>query len=392
MSDDDIPPDDQKDKKESDFEREQKRGPVQPDNEELFKFLDELFADEGEFPQRIDVFLAKGRNKDQVGAMIKQFPFKAGATKPGRERIVSICNEIVRRIKIYTDALKREATYMVGAVDLQRSSDHYDLLPIDAKPSGKYKRGENGEYGDSDDDLPFHDRYNLAQLENHRQMSGLTFGMIEGLLDRSDRQAQAAMRDADSMRVRYIELLESFITIRRTDRELEAKLKKDEMWREYAGRGMDMVMKVLPPMLTAFKGGNTASSWAPGMDTEEARTLRNYFMSSDEGGPLTAEQFQVLFGRLENGRVVTPGILSIEQGRLLADIASAEVSPDALDLFLEGGALAFRPDQFQALVASGISIEILMPLKILFDVRMSRRQKMQQQAQQQKAHNGSNTP
>lgn len=379
MSDDEKP---LKDKtEESDFDKDLKKGPVSPVNEDLFNFLDNLFTGEGEFPERIELRTVTGRNKDQYGQQLWQKIFKSGSSKPSRERVVMFTNEIIHRARMRTDATKKECVYVIGAMHHARHDDFYEVHMLTVKPRKNWVNGENGEgaEGGDDEDMPFSTRYNMQMLGHHNQWSSMVMGFMEGLVDRSDRQAAFAFSQLERLQARNIELLEVNMRLVQADDERHERMEKSKMWRENISKGLDMAWGILPPMLSSFKGNN--AGWNAGMETSESYTLREFFKDKTDGGKLTKGEFEKIFGKLsEDGQqVLEAGVLSIPQGKLLAGIASKETSPDRLDDLLPNGPLEITKEQVMSIAESGIPIEVLAPLKMLLDVRMAKRAEQQQQ-------------
>ncbi|MES2179831.1 MAG: hypothetical protein V4550_18365 [Gemmatimonadota bacterium] len=361
--------------KESDFDRDLKKSPLSPVNEDLWKFLTDLFEGEGDFPERIEARVVKGRNKDQYGKQIKQYIFKSGSTKPSPERLVMMCNEVIHRARIETDMVQKEMVFIVGAMHHGRSDDYFEQMSLTVKPRKNYRRGENGEHdGEDDEEVPFAQRYNLAMLGHHNQLFSLLGGMVEGLLDRSDRQASYAYAQLEKAQAKNIELLEMNMRLAMAEDERADKREARKMWRDNIGKGLDMAWSVVPPMLSSFKGPNASANWQPGTASIEAMTVGEFFKKQDEGGKLTVEQFEVIFGKLP---ALEGGALTTEQGLLLARVASKELNPDNLDALLSGGPLEILQAQVMKILQSGIPIEFLAPLKMLLDVRMARRQQQQ---------------
>ena len=376
-------PKDPKDKtKESDFDRDQKKAPLLPTNEDLFNFLDALFTGEGEFPERIDVRTVKGRNKDQYGVQIKQFPYKSGSTKPNRERLVMMSNEIINRIRIHTDTLQRDTTYMIGAYNSGRSDDFYEIMTISARPSKKWRNsGEgHGEPGDDDEEESLATKQLAMQLDNNKEMFRLVGGMIEGLIDRSDRQAQSAFIQLEKAQLRNIELLEVNMKLVQADDERQERREKSKMWRENISKGIELAWQNLPPMLASMKGPNANANWTPGTESPEANTLRDtLFKVKEEGGKISQADFETICGKLDdNGMLTVAGILTPEQVQLLMRVATKEANPDALDELLPGGSLAVTSEQGNRLIQTG-ALEALMPLKLLLEQQMAKRAARQAQ-------------
>lgn len=365
--------------KESDFEKNLKQGPVSPVNEDVYGFLVNLYADEGDYPERIEVRTIKGRNKDQYGIQIKQYLSRSTSTKPTNERLVMMANEIVHRCKIHTDTAQKPMTFMIGAMHHARSDDFYEIMTLDVRPSKKWKNGESGAEGE-DEDGEFSGRYNIAMLGHFTQFFGLIGGMMEGLIDRSDRQAQASANDAERVRARYIELLEANLKLVQADDERTERRERSQMWRKNIDKGLDMAWNLLPPMVGALTNKNGSNAgWVPGTKSSESYTLSQFFKRSDEGGKLQPHEFEIIFGKIEEGKPFVPGVLSPQQGEILGNVAQELISPDQLDLLLPGGVLEITQEQIMTILQAGVSMEVLAPLKLLFDVRLAKKQQAQQQ-------------
>lgn len=378
---DSTPTDGMKGKQEPDFERETKKGPISPVNEDLFLFLDGLFSGEGEFPEKIEVRTVKGRNKDQYGVQVKQYIYKnTNAPKPSREKIVMMTNEIVHRCKIHTDVAQRESNFIVGAMHHARSDDFYEIMELTLMPSKKWRRGERGDL-DPEEPEDFANHYNKAFLGHITQMFGLFGAAFEGLVDRSDRQAAAASADAEKMRGRYIEMLEMNLRLMQASDDRQERIERSKMWRENVGKGLDLAWGLLPPMLSSFKGNGSQNGWQQGMTTAESYTLEQFFKLPDSGGKLTVEQFELIFGKMENGVLVAPGALTLDQTQLLGRVAAKEICPDKLDDLLPGGPLEIKQEQIMKILQGGIPLEALLPLKTLLDVRMAKQQEKNQKGE-----------
>ena len=381
MSDDtteDHKPD--KDKR-SDYDRANAKGDVSPDNERIFEFLDSLFIDDKNFPESIDVRQVAGTDYHKYGDPVKKIPFSS-STKPGKERLVSLTNDILLRMRQDCDVRQKETVYHIAARNPALGEDFYDRILFRCKPSKRWaKRGEElgiggGVEGD-DDEMSFASRYNMKMLEHHEKWIGLVGGMLEGLIDRGDRQATTAFSQLERAQAKNLELLEVNIRMAQADDERQERREKAKMWRENINKGLDMAWKVLPPMLTAFTGNKNGgpSGWVPNTESIEASTLRSFFETKDSGGFLTAEQFEVVCGTPnKEGVIVRPGILTPEQVNLLVQVANLKENPESLDFLTSGGKYEISQAQAMAILQAGIPMEALAPIKMLLDVRMAKRQ------------------
>lgn len=379
------PPDDDKDKKkESDFDRELKKGPLSPSNEELFNFLDNLFTGEGEFPERIDVRIVKGRNRDQYGRQVKQFIFKSGSVKPSRERVVMMTNDIVLRIRQETDVMRRETDFMIGAMHSARSDDFYEIMTLTVKPTKKWSKsgaelGIIGDDNNDDDSVPFSLSYEKAFLSHSNTQSSLMWSMIEGLVDRMERHNSLIFNQLEKVQIQNFGLIESHLHLLQAADDREEKRERSKMWRENISKAVDHAWKLVPPVMASLKG-NT-DSWSEGTESPESMTLSEFFREKSSGGRLTEQEFEKIFGTTDklSKMIVTAGILSEEQGYLLMGVAQKKVNPNALDALLPGGQCEITPVQSQDIIAAGIPVDVLMPLKLLLDVRVAKKQRKEKE-------------
>lgn len=366
----------------TEYDKSNARGDVSPADEKVFEFLDSLFVDDKNFPESIEVRHVKGRNSDRMGDRLKKYTF---STKPTKERLVAITNEMVSRMKVYADILGRPTVFHIAASNPQIADGFYDRVLYKTKPTGNWK-GRGDEFGmtppeeEGEDDVPFSLSYQKAFLGHSNALFGLMGGMIEGLLDRSDRQAQFMAQQLERTQAKNIELLEVNLKLVQADDDRKARMRRAEMWDKNIDRGLNMAWDLIPPMLTAGKKDH--AGWQPGTDSSEAFTLRQFFEikdGDDTSGKLTLEQLRIIFGDVDeaNGTITKAGILSAEQGMLLAGVAKKEVNPDQLDALIEGGPLEITNEQVMKIFAAGVPPMVLAPLKMLFDVRKAKRREKQ---------------
>lgn len=382
MSETPTPPEDKKpeDKKlkESDFEKETKKGPVSPVNEDLYEFLSALFGGEGEFPEKLECRTLVGRNKATYGDVIWQKIFK-GVSKPNEQQVVNLANQALHRMRVHTDMRQRECYFLIGAIHHDRSDDYYEVMHFTVKPGKKWKNGERGDAERDDEDDEFSPgQYNRHFLDHIRDREGTILGMVEGLIDRSDRQAQTAQNNFERIMSKYIELLEINLKLVQAGDERQERIEKAKMWRENINKGLDMAWSMVPPLLAGFKKGD--GGWQQGMDSPEAKTLRDFFREKKEGGPFSREQFEVIMGRQdEEGNLIPSGVLSEDQVLLLVGLAKCEINPSQVDLLLPGAKLAITQDQIMKIMASGIPQEAFAPIYALIQVRMAKREEAKKQ-------------
>ncbi len=379
-TDNQDPPDDKKKSKDkTDYEKANQKGGVSPSDERVFEFLDALFVDETHFPESIEVRQVSGRNFDRMGEPVRKIPFTS-ATKPTKERLVQIANDIVFRIRVDCDIRKRETMYHIAAKNPQLGAEFYDRILFRGEPTGKWKKraGEfgNGLNGDGmgeedEDEIPFHSRYNIERLGHDREMFNLYRGAMEGLIDRSDRHATMAFEFASKMQDKYIESLEANILLVKQDDERKANADKQKIYNEALVGGLNIAKALLPQMIAKKDGGTV---WHPGDDSPDALTLREFVkIKSEDGmnGTLTKEQFATVFGNPNEG--LAGGILTPSQSYLIAAISEKLLSPDSIDMLLVPGPLQVSQEQIAALMSCGVDQMKLAPLQALFENRIKRR-------------------
>lgn len=374
----------------SDFDKESRKAPLNPVNEDLFNFLDGLFSGEGDFPESIQIITAKGRNKDQHGSTIKQYLFKSGSAKPSRERVVMMCNEIIHRAQVETDTLKRETVFKIGAMHHGRSDDFYETMRLPMKPKKVWQRDENGSdsrFGGEDDDedeMPPHVRYHTKFLEHIVQVNEQNRAFVEGYIDRTDRLVQFLTMDNDRLRMRNIEMFD--VTERALSAEMERKQKVQ--WLETRNKASDMALgtvgQLLPHMVASFMPNRNGSAngqapapteWQPGQDSPDATTLSEFFKikGEEEGGKLTRQEFAFMIGTIENNQLQRNGVLTLEQAQTLLAVAAKKLTPDALDELLPGGQYEIKQEQVLKIIQGGIPPLLLTPINMLFELRKERK-------------------
>jgi hypothetical protein len=199
-------------------------------------------------------------------------------------------------------------------------------------------------------------------------------GATSGLLEHYRDALVTSSNEISKLRVENADLreqLERALSLReeREERRLWAALKV-----KAGERTLDVGLALLPPLVNKMLGAKVMEN----TDSPEALTLRPYFQDVEEGGTLSREQRDAVFGKYSDKppfELVAPGVLTKEQSELLCKISLCKESPDALDRLLPpDGDLAISMDQLSAITTScGLSMMQLAPLQMLIDERMKKK-------------------
>ncbi len=338
---------------------------------DLFEFLEGLFDGASEFPEKVEVRVVRGKDFATMGPSVKQYPYPAGSTKPTREKLVGMSNEILNGCQRMTDVHRKRTVFHVAAIHFSRDPAPYTRFLLDCMPGATYKNGENGEIESDDDGEATPQNQMLAQVLLHgREMFSMFGGAFEGLLDRMDRMQERVMKQNDSLDARnqnLANMLENALD-RREERE------ERKMWlgvkTRLAEKGADLAIAMAPAMLNQFVGGGKQVVPA---ETPEALVLKEFFKTTDEGGKLTKEQADAAFGIWDSGRQNTAGVLKEEQVAILYGVAHGQKPVVELDMLMPGGSCAITVEQVMSL-NSIFSMEQIAPIMMTFQARSNKRQ------------------
>lgn len=352
-----------------------------PKREDFFLWLEKLFFDEPEafqFPEKIEVRVVSGKHHERLGPMIKQLLFGPGQQqKPTRTKLVELSNEILHRVQRDCDIQRKQTVYGVHVAHFARETDFYERYLIRCNPSAVHASEGAPREGEEDDSQG--GKFVNQVMSHHEKMFSLYGGAFEGLLDRMDRvleRQEGRIEKQDARIEKMSEVLEKALS-------LEAERAEKREWQQLkikaAEKGLELGAALAPPLLNSLmaKKGESAlaPTTAPG-ESLEALTLRNFFRKDTEGGMLTQEQANIAFGLYSEQPphdLVKPGVLSMEQAKVLWDVAYGNASADALDSLLPGGPHAVTGEQLMALQSKcGFSMEQLAPLQMIFEARMKR--------------------
>lgn len=338
--------------------------------QDFFEWFERLFEGETNFPEKIEIRAVSGKNYERLGPMIKQIIFPPKPPRPSREEMVRQTNELIFLMQRDCDIQRKSVVYGVHVAHFARDTDFYERWLERRYPSA-VRAGEGiprQHVGGEDEDgegLASHERFAALVLQHHERLFALYGGGFEGLLDRMDR----VLERQDSRIAKQDDRIEKLTDVVERAMSLEEDRREKREWnklkRESLDKAVGLALSLAPPII----GGIAGKSLPAG--SLEVITLRNFFKKKAEGGQLTEEQAVAAFGA-DDG---TPGILRIEQTKLLLDVAYGKVSPDELDKFITPGGLQITPDQAIALqTRCGFTPEQLAPLYLILESRMRRMQ------------------
>jgi hypothetical protein len=377
-----------------------------PKNPALLGWLEGLFYGPSDYPQKLEVRMMWGARHQNGGPVIKQILFppnmidpaqrvdsdekveSSGKTdrrkhKPNREELVEISHDILARIQLECDATGKAAVYYVLATHLLRDDQPYERFPIRANPKGGVRRSEDGEDDDELGETGSLKKGYLQGMVQNREMFTLLGSMIEGLVDRQDRaliRAEEALEATRTQNLRMQDVVAKAMDINseRTIKEEWAKLKVRTV-----ERGLNMFEAFAPQMMPGLLNGKNGGGIT---DSPESLTLKAFLRGSDEGGRLTKEQVDQVFGAFDDEpemNLIRPGVLTEDQGRIIYQVARLEMHAQELEKLVPGGEHALTQEQLMRL--QGVfkdSMDQIAPIIGLFGMVMQKAQA--RQAQQEK--------
>ncbi len=282
-------------------------------------------------------------------------------------------NEILHYTQRDCDIQRKITVYSVSAWHFSKGDDAFERFLIEQRPG---LANRNAGEPRSDDEDSIENRFSVQVLKHHESMFSLYGGGVEGLLDRFDRDKERDHNEIDRLRKENSDLRSQLERALSLEAEREEKRAWIKLGVNAAERGLNMAENVLPVLIGKF-AGNGASA-----DTLETLTLKKFFKPIEQGGQLTLAQSNAAFGVYDDSpqhNLVKPGVLTLDQGKLLYEVAFGKVPFDEIDKLLPGGSLAITGEQFQRIVTEcQFSMDQILPLKIIFDGRMAKRQSSQQ--------------
>lgn len=357
-----------------------------PRDTEFFEWLERAFYGVGDYPERLEVRIIYGRNHEKGGPIIKTLVFappkateaekKAGVgnSRPSREDLVALSNEILFLCQQDVNVGKTTRAYGVRLWHFRLGPEPYARYSLRMTPQGATDSNEaptdeesDGTFGSPQGMMK---AYGEQFLGHHERMFGLYAGGIESTFDQQARliaQQGKALEEARASLARQQEITERALS-------LEAEREAAREWRRVGIRatekGLDLAMGLAPGILGQVLGNKQLAATA---DTPESLTLKAFFRKESEGGTLTDKQIDAAFGTWDDGKVISPGVLTQLQSVILLEVSEKKRPADALDELLQGGSAEITGEQAMQLQQI-FSMEQLAPLLLLIQTRMAKKE------------------
>jgi len=365
-----------------------------PKNPQFFEWLEKLFDGTAQFPEKIETRVVSGRHNERLGPMIKQIVFSPQAreavkestketktgekgrnsSKPSREELVAMSNELLYLCQRDCDQARRPTTYGVHVAHFMREVDLYERWVMFLKPQGIHalKDGEEVDDEDGESGSPQH-KYAIQKLHHDERMFNLYGGALEGLIDRQDRALEREASTNERLRSSNERLLEMVEKLQSQDHQR----KMDEQWNNLkiksVEKGLDLAIGLAPPLLNQLTGKKTIAT----QESAESITLKAFFKRDEDGGKLTVAQADRAFGAYDKDmNLIKAGALSTEQAKLLWDVAHCAAPVEELDRLLPGGSLEVKQEQVIELQKI-FEAEQLMPIIALIGMRLQNKMSAQ---------------
>jgi hypothetical protein len=336
------------------------QGTVIAEDEDLALWLNQLWARK-EFPERIELFQAFGRNKLDLGECIHHHDLKEPNVKLDIEQVAKLTNEFLSVAQNDCDVVQRKSWYLLRVIDYNRKAAPLvrRLGPLDPKRSYAIaKVGQGGDEEDADDEimdprsLAF--RYNkenteqnrwdkrrndtiigemillqdniIKDLRQHNQLlMTQNMGMFQQMQESEDRKVQRDILLEEKKFSLYLKK-EGLRTARNLLPSLFGPAEQPQPQQQMNGHG---------PTLVEGNGTNGATDHGP---SRERTLVGNFLHDIDEEEELHIK----LFGDFKEGEgnklvQIAPGIFHLKQYSILLGVAGGRLAPSALDQLLPLG-------------------------------------------------------
>ena len=357
-------------------ESERAQGEPIPKRQDFASWLEEAFwgpPEDAQFPEKVEVRAVSGRGYERQGARIMQklFDTTDKSNKPSKAAVVTFSNKILSETQRDCDVQRKRVVYAVNLIHFMRDDQPYERFLLDMKPTGVYRNDGSPRHED-DDEEGMAEKFGVQVLRHQETMVGLLGGGFEGLLDRFDRVLERQEGSIEK-RDKTIEDLHTELRKARLD---ALDIEERRAWMSIKVKGAEKVLDtglmLLPPLMHRLLGKGAASTG----ETYETITLKKFFLKKEEGGIVTQEQMNAIFGDYEKEpphAMKQQGALSYEQGDLIYRVANCQIPGDELNKLMPGGPLAVSEEQVMKLQTEcGLGLEQLAPLMLIFEARQKR--------------------
>ena len=366
-----------------------------PKDEKFFVWLEKLFDGAGQYPEKIEVRVVSGRHNERLGPMIKQIVYSPQAResakesvketktgdkgrnsgKPSREDLVAMSNELLYLCQRDCDQARRPTTYGVHVAHFLREVDFYERWIMALRPQGVHAPKDGDDVAGLEEEESsgtLQHRYALQMQQHHERMFNLYGGAYEAFIDRQDKALERSAAVEERLRAANERLFDMVEKLASNAHVRAQEMQWNDMKIRSVEKGIELAINLAPPLLSQLTGKKPLAT----QESAESLTLKTFFKRDDAGGKLTIAQADKAFGKYDNDNLITPGVLSTEQAKLLWDVAHCTAPVDDLDRLLPGGSLAVGQEQvFQ--LQQIFPMEQIAPIIALIGMRMQNRMQAQ---------------
>jgi len=308
-------------------------------NQSLLQWTEELWGGEDspkEKVEEITVSRLTGRNKTQVGDPILRLSWDVEKPRPSRTETVRTANKMQRRMQEITDNLRKEATFLVEALNDARGG-RFDSTVVTAVPKlGLIRRG-GGLDGEDDVIDPLggdilRERTRTV-LEDGRFYAELTGELVRGTVKELRDEARESKRMVSELFAANMALARQNNEAQNNKAEREFALEERRLMLSMKQKGFGLLAGMLPDFLKKVTDGKVD---VPGGRTAESMAMEA--IMDEKTGGLTSDQKHLIFGDwTDNGERLAPGILSAGQVQILVGILNEKVPVETLDRLITEG-------------------------------------------------------
>lgn len=333
-----------------------------PKNLEFYEWLESLFDGPNQFPEKIAWQAVEGKRRDRLGAVIGNITYRPKSPKPSREELVKLSNKIIADCQYDCDVQRRSVTYQVSALHFAKDSDYYARKLLACEPRKLGSGHPDPRDVDDEEEQSAAVAIPTQVLRHQETMVPLVSESYAALLDRQDRIIVRQQQRITELEQRVNSQADMIERLQSLKEERDRRARWDELKLKTVDKGVGLLMEVAPPMLNQIMGKPVV----PTQQSLEAITLRNFING------LAHEQAEALLGKWEDGKCTARGLLSEDQASIFIYVSLCQMPVERIDDLLPGGPHAISNEQMMAVLSQGISMEQLMPLRILFEGRLKK--------------------
>lgn len=342
-----------------------------PTNLAFFEWLDALFDGQNQFPEKIVWQVVEGKKRDRLGPVVDQIVYRPKSQKPTREELVKLSNKIIADCQYDCSIQRRPVMYQISALHYAKDSNYYARRLLEFEPQRLGSGHPDPRENDDDDEQTSIEKSIPNQIMRHQEsMVPIVIDGYQGVMATMERLVARQASRITELEERCNKQADMIERLQSLKEERDRRAKWDDLKLKSVEKGVGFLMEVAPPMLNQIMG----KSVVPTSQSLEAITLRNFING------LALEQAEALLGKWDEGKCTARGILSEDQASIFINVSLCQMPVERLDDLLPGGQFEVTNEQMMTVLQQGIQMEQLMPLRLLFEGRLKRRQSPQQGA------------